>query len=1231
MATILDLSANQPPSLLASVPPGMVSGVWEFTFRCNQTSAAKYAGGTVVNQTLFDFPASYPNYATMSVFGSGGTCSLQLYLTQGADPLIFVATPISWASALQPVSIVVDTLEGTLTIAGATTGNGVISLGGFAFSFPLGQLGVGRDSGTTRNFDGTFSDVIDASPASMRAIEALDNSNYYSLANPDGSRGTVNVGNVHMQAWVTIRTQDVTSDYRFIYSTEDDGAPHGFTLMVYGANATLAMHSRGTTGDWSNELAITVDMIGRPLHVVGAIDNGTIKLWVDGVRISPDQPLPGPTGYYTVPTQTIAIGKRFDSVDNPLGPSIAVHGISTGNFGNITDAEVVNAHTSGIYARDIVAIPAKTDHLWSARQDKGANTTLLDRVGAHHFARTGLPKFYEEWAAWDELTDSNYYQMAVAGGSLGTVNVGNLHAQCWITIESQSVSSAYRFVYCSEDFNTGSGYGMSVFVYGTNSTLAVHCRGVLGDWSNEYAIPAELVGVPFQVVGIVDNATLRLLVNGAPVTVDQPLPSATGYYALPTVAIAIGKRPNGTGDSVTGDIKVHGVSTGNAVPTTQECYDAYQAGLAAKDIVGIASSKTQHLWSAKQDGSSASSSTDRVGSSAFTRTGQPSYISAVTYALGACVMTPTTSSGTVSVAMGAVGGASMEGLIGSGLVLVGAGLVGAADMAPLSASMAAVVGGTFKLLYTPTGTTYTTQNGEVVTEEGQFVQLTNEVHNRIFLGILRTSSPGDAPIINRPAVELYGSGALSLSGAGTALVGSLLTGAASLAELAGAGTLTTAEATLVGAASLAPLAASGTLTVAGSSVLRPFCVGSHSNEKALYASMVAGGIQRIRMDAEWRQIEPTQGTFTWTATDEAFDEAAARGLEIHLVVGYSTQWASSNPGDSNWSNWAHKQSNESHWANYIQQVFNRYGGRAASWEIWNEPDHDNFLKVGAGGTWAENNFPGETAVNKKRIQYKRMLDIALAQPAVAGKLVTTSGFAEGGGYDAGFVEYLRTQNSSTWLRQFGVANYHAYGYSSYQRLVDQPAHWNSVQSSISWTAEHWITEHGIPQTGVSDADIKTYLIRSYALALQQPNVKKLFWFRAGYDPLHRDLYDNSSNPTAAYYAMQLLSQRWSSPTSIAPFSSGTARGAIATRSGQPQMAILWADSSPVAINAVGLNIATAWNQDGTVISTSTALSNRPVFAQLSDLPDPGVGNALLVNAAGDYLVNAAGDYLYGKQ
>lgn len=97
------------------------------------------------------------------------------------------------------------------------------------------------------------------------------------------------------------------------------------------------------------------------------------------------------------------------------------------------------------------------------------------------------------------------------------------------------------------------------------------------------------------------------------------------------------------------------------------------------------------------------------------------------------------------------------------------------------------------------------------------------------------------------------------------------------------------------------------------------------------------------------------------------------------------------------------------------------------------------------------------------------------------------------------------------------------------------------------------------------------------------------------------MYDQAGNTTAACAGFKTLTSYWVQPTTIVSWSSpGSARGSIATLSGGSRVAIVWNDGSGTPIQSIGLNIASAHDQDGSPVATGNTLTAAPVFLRLTD-------------------------------
>lgn len=95
----------------------------------------------------------------------------------------------------------------------------------------------------------------------------------------------------------------------------------------------------------------------------------------------------------------------------------------------------------------------------------------------------------------------------------------------------------------------------------------------------------------------------------------------------------------------------------------------------------------------------------------------------------------------------------------------------------------------------------------------------------------------------------------------------------------------------------------------------------------------------------WAGLEPAKGQFNWGPLDSIVAAAQAHGVDILLTLGQTPAWASPRPDDftSTYGGGATAPpANVQDWRDYVTAVAQRYKGRIRSYEIWNEPNADNF-------------------------------------------------------------------------------------------------------------------------------------------------------------------------------------------------------------------------------------------------------------------------------------------------
>ena len=104
--------------------------------------------------------------------------------------------------------------------------------------------------------------------------------------------------------------------------------------------------------------------------------------------------------------------------------------------------------------------------------------------------------------------------------------------------------------------------------------------------------------------------------------------------------------------------------------------------------------------------------------------------------------------------------------------------------------------------------------------------------------------------------------------------------------------------------------------------------GSTRNVTEWFPKMSAAGVTTVRLFPEWRDFEPTKGTWQWERADALVDAAAKNKIEINAIL------MGSSPSDKKIH--AFPMDNLDGWSNFVSTVVGRYKKRIHCWEVWNE-------------------------------------------------------------------------------------------------------------------------------------------------------------------------------------------------------------------------------------------------------------------------------------------------------
>ena len=101
------------------------------------------------------------------------------------------------------------------------------------------------------------------------------------------------------------------------------------------------------------------------------------------------------------------------------------------------------------------------------------------------------------------------------------------------------------------------------------------------------------------------------------------------------------------------------------------------------------------------------------------------------------------------------------------------------------------------------------------------------------------------------------------------------------------------------------------------------------NERAIaFARMREAGLLCVRFDLGWRLCQPTPDSpLDFSRYDRVFESAEAEGIEPLPILNWAPRWA------------VPVTEHIEEWRAYVRAAAERYRGRVAAWEVWNEPNH----------------------------------------------------------------------------------------------------------------------------------------------------------------------------------------------------------------------------------------------------------------------------------------------------
>jgi hypothetical protein len=161
---------------------------------------------------------------------------------------------------------------------------------------------------------------------------------------------------------------------------------------------------------------------------------------------------------------------------------------------------------------------------------------------------------------------------------------------------------------------------------------------------------------------------------------------------------------------------------------------------------------------------------------------------------------------------------------------------------------------------------------------------------------------------------------------------------------------TTAEGvTLEGKSSYAVMVPTGPHKEPGDDFYMSMCQHSSRAPEKMDKEFLADalcGVEVVRTFSSWGAIEQGNNNWKWNTTDKLVDIAQSYNMELQPALGLCADWAAP-PEEVRKGGWEfqfYPPVDPNEYAEFAGKCAERYKGKIRFWEIWNEPDLDNFWR-----------------------------------------------------------------------------------------------------------------------------------------------------------------------------------------------------------------------------------------------------------------------------------------------
>jgi polysaccharide biosynthesis protein PslG len=235
-----------------------------------------------------------------------------------------------------------------------------------------------------------------------------------------------------------------------------------------------------------------------------------------------------------------------------------------------------------------------------------------------------------------------------------------------------------------------------------------------------------------------------------------------------------------------------------------------------------------------------------------------------------------------------------------------------------------------------------------------------------------------------------------------------------------------------------------------------------SQQKSDLAAMKAIGIDSIRVDADWSEVQPNgPSKFDWGTLDQTVSSIMAAGMSADLIIDGCPQWAATSGSDTSS---APTPASPAQYATFAAQVAARFAPVGVNdFEIWNEPNITEFWQPAP-------NPQAYTAILKAA--YPAIKKVVPSATVISGGLSP----ATSDGMNVSPTDFVKAIYADGAKGDFDALGFHPYSFpatpdtyetwSAWSQMSETRPSVRSVMASYGDSGKKiWITEYGAPSSG----------------------------------------------------------------------------------------------------------------------------------------------------------------------